>query len=366
MSVESKSKRLEIKAIFEKLFSSKGYRLFDFFDDDIWFLNNNSEEYNEKNQVSIKKINSIISSLSFNKNNKGKFKVNVEAFIEKVLDYIFSLKKQIEEASANIREYNINRNVVIIPDVIKELNLQKEKSHKNNSKLKFSLVRMDNFPEGSYEFNLYITFTSGEQKKLTLGNRNEVIFIDKKKEMVMVSGDNPSTFEKCEFCVDENKETSDFQDITNNERNDIESGTNLVSYYIEILKDGNFYFQSQPNYFFHNFLNITEDLKNLTSTVYMTTLKYTIQNQNGRYKENNDTILYMTLTIDFDRNSRISVLERILKLFNNVLRTKKEKTELLYSFLNDNFREITFQVKDCLTHKKYEERDNCCSGCLSF
>ena len=368
MKVENKSKRLELKSIFEKLFSSKGYRLFDNFGDNIWFLNNNWNQNNKRKQVSLQKINSIISSISLNNNdNKGRFKINVETFIEKVLDYIFSLQKQVEEANANIREYNINRNVQIIPNVINELNLQKEKKDKKNSELKFSLARMDNFPEGSYEFHLYINYTSGEPKKLTLGNRNDIIFIDKKNEMVMMSGDNSSTFEKCEFWIDDTKEVSDFQDVTNNEDNDNESGTNLVSYYIDISKDGNFYFHSHPNYFFHNFLNVTEDLKNLTSKICMTTLKYKIQNQNFEHdKEKYDTNLYMTLMIDFDHHTRISVLKRILKLFNNVLRTKKEKTELLYDFLTDNFGEIAIQVKDCLNQKKYEERDNCCNECMAF
>ncbi len=331
----------EIKDIFALHFKSKGLNLMSHITNSVWFLDpmNNGKLQSiqrEKNARSIMLESLERLNKEGNKKKNGKdFCIFVESFINFFVDnFLYDYKKRILESDKAIKDYNISYYLKAIPDVIAKL---KEKKTKSPSNLTVSINRLQNFPISDYTFDLKIIYEDHTEKGLPLH-----IKVDKEG----ISSYKDEVYDKIEFT----------SSLTPEDPNNESSGSTLLSFNLEIKKNGDKYMITPNKKFVYYFVNEIEQLTNIDNKKVITNIELEKDNKH----------VFCLFDFDLDNQTRISILNKIKFHFQVILDQRIGYTNVVSDILHYYFPEIADNVITLLQDKKIEERGQCCNDCIIF
>ena len=354
----SNPKYSEISRQFELLFKKKGYYLGDKLDKNSWFIR--SDKFKTLTPTPNHNLAKIINDLN-ETDSPNQIRVGVDNFIyticEKIIEaneiknkIIMLIKKDKDTSKDSINELreHLSQNKNILKDLI-----EKSSSLSPISTLSISILEMDNFPIGSYTFNI-ITNDSNLVNSLDYHSKEfylEQRFKIKQKKTSVIFREiikrDKRTFDKIEFskCSRVDYE-QDFSERTF-------SGCSLSTLTVSCTCNDVKY---EGTLYFHDFLltSIDQIMRDGRSLSKIINLNLT--------NENEKVSIRIELEITFDLHTLHGIYERILDLYERVINQKNESEDLIEELL-DHFEEISETVQNILEKKNDDRRDGCCQ-CL--
>lgn len=334
----------EIINLFTDLFKIHELRTIDHITKNAWFLlngklNKSNKTEREQNAIDIMLrtigvlTNKINSNSYLDENEDISFEVGkfIDYFVDNVLlDY----RNKIKQYSSKIDGFKVNKHLQTLPTIQAKLKEMKVKGE--NSFLRISLMRMENFTPSEYNIKVIVknsnkSINTFEQKANV--DKGEVCFFEE------------TVFPKINF--------SSYSTV-NDEKTDINySGTSLHKFYIEIEKDGKIIHQFPEILFIHHFIKLIDDIFDLSQkSIYETT-----------FFEDKDKKIILLFEYCIGSEARLSIINQISYHFQNLIREKNAYSTLVNDVLSLYFPEISDDVKYLLNQEK-RERVQCCSGCL--
>ena len=356
----------EISRQFELLFKSKGLYPGDKINNRTWFIKDKLDHI-KTTPTNLNEIVNILIELNETDEPKdlSNIKVGVQNFIYKVCETLIeanNLKNKIQilikrdkdtiqekdSAITELRE-NLKQNLIILEEKISKSSLLS-----TSSSLTISILQMDNFPVGTYNFSLKTNEEKSvyesyyNKKTITLDNpfnvnqkNNTVIFRD-------IIEKNRRTFDKIEF----SKCNIDFEK-SYSERS--VSGSSLSTFSIVCKRQKDNYFYEGVLYF-HDFLLLYIDKIMASGSKYNQIINLNLSNDAEK------TNIVLELEFVFDPHTLFGIYQRIHDLYERVINQKNASIRLIEDIL-EYFEEISGSVQNILDRNKEEKRDGCCQ-CL--
>jgi hypothetical protein len=314
------------------------------------------------------KMYALLRDLSEN-DNFSKLKVEVSAFTDKISEILIKSYDLYERSNRNIDDYKANQHSNTIPPKINMLNSQIKDNTRPNSSLEISVGRLDNFPVGTYNFILNYSeinpsvITSQISKEKVFKNNSLLKLKEESDVMVLKNTGCENCFEAVNFSALDTGVNSWIL-----ERDDY-SGTTLSTFFLTIEKDGRIFAQSPFKFLFHTFLNLIDNLEDISKIIVTTPigldLEQEIEGNNQGYPK--PLSVYLDLKFEFDPLTRASILNRVLYVFKKVLQTRSDNEHIINEILDKYFPEIAARVRQVLSKADEESENKCnCSSCRIF
>jgi hypothetical protein len=354
----SNPKYPDISRQFELLFKKKGYYLGDKLDKNTWFIR--SENFKSQTPNPNNPLARIINEL--NEADANQLRVGVDNFIYTICERILEaneiknkittlIKKEKDTSKDSINELreNLSQNKSILKDLI-----EKSTSFSPVSTLTVSILEMDNFPIGSFTFEIktndeeLVKSNEYSQKEYHLEQKFK---IKQKKSSIAfreIIKKDKRTFTKIDF----NKCSRVDYEQYFSERTF--SGCSLSTLTVICSNDIH---KFEGTLYFHDLLlnsidQIMKDGRNLNKII----------NLNLTNDSSEKVSIRIELDITFDLHTLHGIYERILDLYERVINQKNESEDLIDDLLF-HFEDISDSVHDILVRKNDERRDGCCQ-CL--
>ena len=371
LDIEQSTKYKELFILLEKVFRNKFLGLEDFFKQDVFFLKDDItfhtfDNIPRKSSSHTKNINvmyNILESLSVNGSDFKKLKVQVKKFIRQLCLELIQLQHQKDKITDKIKMFNIDETLNIIEqklDFIK-VNFNNNISTKNQeSYIRISIARLDDFPQGEYSVKLKLRklrLCSDNQYEIEESRISLLPTIYKEKTLVDLKDRiKEFTFEnQYIYPVD-----IDFNKLISDEKIMMQySGTNLCYFLIE-LKDrhGNRYSSSVQEIIDLYIKLITTFFTDFTQSTKELNLKLVANQVEPKVDLSNYYTLVINVFFEIDQEVRRSILERIYYIFKNTI-SFRSIVENAQNNLINYFLEQGEQIVDILEKQVIEERSNC-------
>jgi len=154
----------KVKNLFKNLFSTYGYSLNDFFDSNIWFMNNKENNNKMQSVVDIlsetpkENDNDVLKYILMKAYNKqsNSYLIKVKDFIDVISEYLINLNEELGRVEKLINKYDAYQTKNNI-----ELNLKFYESQMKDSMkstINMEIVNIENIPRGDYKISLLASF----------------------------------------------------------------------------------------------------------------------------------------------------------------------------------------------------------------
>jgi len=371
MDIEQSTKYKELFILIEKVFRNKFLGLEDFFKHDVFFLKDditfhtydNMPRKSSSHNKNINVMYNILESLSVNGSDFKKLKVQVKKFIRQLCLELIQLQHQKDKITDKIKMFNIDETLNIIEQKLEfiKVNLNSNISTKNeDSFIRISIARLDDFPPGEYSVKLKLRklrLCSDNQYEIEESRLSLLPTIYKEKTLVDLKDKiKEFTFEnQYIFPVD-----IDFNKLISDEKIMMQySGTNLCYFLLELKdKHGNRYSSSVQEIIDLYIKLITTFFTDFTQNTKELNLKLVANQVEPVVDLNNYYTLVINVFLEIDQDVRKSILERIYYIFKNTI-SFRSIVENAQNNLINYFLEQGEQIVDILEKQVVEERTNC-------
>jgi hypothetical protein len=367
--IESSPKSTELYKLFQRIFRAKNLDKDDSFSNEVFFLSEDiefiqSQKAKTPNPENLNSMHRLLRSLNKKKDSQ-KLLINVHDFIKSLSYELLKLQIEKEKLLEKIKTFNIDETINIIEQKI--YNLENNQSlfgmnYKNESCIRISVSRIDNFPPGDYSFKLHL-------RKIKKNNMIDSGIIDSED----INYNLISTVKKETLgLIDLKDKIKDYtfptQTVSPVELNYSEfkgddpvikrfSGTNIAYFRLEITDtDGNIYHSNTQDLidlniklvnFYTDFTQIKKDFD----------LKLICEKSYPK-DDLNSYCLLVSVSLEIDALVRKSVLSRIYYIFKNTISYRtlidSNQSEFLKYFLS-----FSDDIKDILEKGHNEERSRC-------
>ena len=336
---DTEKRYLALYTEFANLFSLKGFSIESTFDGAVWFLGNSFTNFKKfvKNEETPLEDYLMVTLLKkvCNSENLTDMKVSTDMFIRRLCNVLFECNKIRERClefinswEADVKKNYIEQTLKIIETHIEEMEENESfVSDKSESHLKVKLNSLSNFPKGKYQ--LFLSFietpeTIGSAYQTEYQNFPDVIEMNLAKQDESI---DLNTFRHLDFgaipLVPVNLLT--YSDSFN--------GSNIESLSLQISKKNGENYEdfgfSQNLKLIDIFINSLDNLLDLNKTKIEKNFKIDIMT-------GEKTNLEVNLLLDFeiDMPLRAAVLERVNRIFMDLI-NEKHKNEIIVSYFID-------------------------------
>lgn len=367
----------ELFNFLEKIFRSHYLKMYDTFDNTVWFLNNDPEFYSNKVNCSLTPnstfildtynlMHQILENISANGNDFKKLKVNVSSFIRAYIIELMKIQKQRIKIGQKIMSFNIDENVNIIQEKIFKLEADSDYT-KTESFLKFNLIKSENLPEGEYDCNLYVK----KSKKNSLVDKgivdNEVVISSIATNLKIIRRNNDFrdgkdySFPKIKITPVEIRynEFKPDEDILK-----VFSGTNINSFLFEFKnKQDNIVYKTKNEDIIDIYLKLIDYFNDLTRINHDCMLNINVYEEYKKKSLQNDIKISVNLNLTIDNSVRKYILERIHYIFKLSISYRTMVENNLHIMLK-YFDSHAKNIKKILEKENVEHKSCCDGGCL--
>lgn len=389
-----------LNLIFFKLFSEHNYNPEDKFEKNVWFLKNNlefqkflsssenSENYGKTPEgLSASQNSQLIRILqecqigSATKNLSKNFLVEVKKFVNEISKVLFDANQRKQSAEEMVKHYKMDEMKERILD-----KLQKERSTLNFlsdiTEIQFAITKLENFPEGFYDFFIACeAFVDAESAFIQRQEINKKLLSNKKISInsanlsIGQKLNNPELFEVIEIRNEKNFEYLNLDEVCLGQSKFREEasyiGLLLNNFKFAVFKENIFFAASEKEMLIDNLINQLEMLlKDRAFKCSSAAFAY-VDSANKNYVkaglENTKLVVYYDLEINFNKKSKLLLLEKIYNVFYDTITSKFDNEKVINSIL-DYFHEVSRDIKNVLDEKKDFNPDKCnpCLNCSVF
>lgn len=393
-----------LNLIFFGLFSEHNFSPEDKFDKNVWFLKNNSEfqklisnmEYSNNNSYINKtpegpilssshfsrELIRILQECSFGGKNLKTLLVEVKKFVNEISKILFAAQQRKANAEEMVKHYKMDETKELILD-----KLLKEKANLNFlndiTEVQFSISKLDGFPEGAYDFRLFCEAFADSESPLiqTQEIRKKLISQNFQQKIILATHNinqrfsKPELFELLEIRNEKNFEYLNLEEVCLSRSKFSEEasyiGLLLNSFKFVAFKEEVFFASSEAEMLVDNFINNLDLLlKDKAFKCSSAAFAY-VDGSNRNYVkaglDNCKLVLYYDLEVNFNKKTKLLVLEKIYNVFYETITTKFDNEKLINEVLSC-FYEISKDVKGLFSEKKNVNAENCgpCNNCTVF
>lgn len=379
----------DIFQTFYEYISKKGRINTTYFDNSIWFLSGDKIfkklllKKNEKSEINNDEYNStpfpysffheIIFDLNENNNNSKSLKIDLKAFIERIsteILYCFELR---ERTQSLINKYKAHEMKNIIEQNKQKIKLRYADSlnkfkNSNYSKFHFVLKNVTNFPIGVYRVDSEITEICDKESDRETANtgKSDLTIYENKRTFVL---NKKITVNKETSMIDlVNRKDKDYFRINNFEfkkfvadEREIKiadlSGTTFHKFQINFYKEnGDLLGSFSKNFIVILLMNI-EKVADILHEDMAISIVTRLDSDNDIDEYHIDFDIY----IRFDPNTRVAILDNILKIFCDVVDMNTLYHNNIYEILN-YFPDLIDAIENILI-KPRDDKRNVCNAC---
>jgi hypothetical protein len=386
-----------LNLIFFGLFREHNYSPEDKFDKNVWFLKNNLEFQ--------KLLNSFDNSANNGKTPEGSFSstslncevirvlqecsiggkslksffVEVKKFVNEISKVVFDANQRKTNAEEMVKHYKMDEMKELILD-----KLQKERANltflNDITEIQFSISKLDEFPEGAYNFGLACeAFADSESPLIQTQEIRKKLLGNKKITINTLNADqkfiSPEFFEVIEIRNEKNYEYLNLEEVSLSQSKFVDEasyiGLLLYNFKFSVFKNEVFFASSEPETLIDNLINqLVTLLKDKAFKCSSAAFAY-VDSSNPNFEkaglENKQLVIYYDLEINFNKKTKLLALEKIYNVFYDTITTKFDNEKIINNILN-YFYEVSRDVNDILNENKNVKVDQCnpCTNCAIF
>jgi len=367
-----------LNLIFFRLFSEHNYTPEDKFDKSVWFLKNNfefqklisssetnSNSYNKTPEGSMPISNqrseliNILQDCSFGGKNLKSLLVQVKKFVNELSKVLFNSNQRKSNAEEMVKHYKMDEMKELILD-----KLQKERANLNFlndiTEVHFSLTKAEGFPEGMYDFWLNCEAFADSESRLIQKEllrkplvTNKKLFLNTGQNSDQQQLTHPELFEVIEIRNEKNYEYLNLEEVGLHKSKFSEEasyiGMLLNSFNFSVFKNDVFFAKSESELFLDHFINNLETLlKDKAFKCSSAAFVYVDSSNKNFLKaglDNCKLVLHYDLQVNFNKKTKLLVLEKIYNVFYETITSKFDNEKVLNNILAC-FYEVSKEVKD--------------------